>query len=187
MPSEQINFTFILTAYGITDYIPVDILVNNNVVHSENISVNGRKTISTTISLEQGPANVSIAVTENQHGSVRVENIKVAWVNDSTSVNSSWTMQNDNEIWCYNDPDTVNAFNRIVNGTGAKVIALDYVTDETVPSYIRNYAFAEDEAGNRIELKTLKGQYVFNKKGRLTLPMTSPISYWLMERLFVAI
>jgi hypothetical protein len=187
MLTEQIEFTFILTAYGIADYMPIDIAVNGNIIHSERIVANGRKLVTVSASLSQGPAAISLSVTEKRPGAVRIENVKLAWIADASNLNSTWISLNDNEIWNYNDPGAAAAFDRIVNGAHAKAITLDYATDESVPSYLRNYAFITDTEGNVTQVSTLKGPYVFAGPGTFTLPMTSPTAYWLMERLFVAI
>lgn len=187
MLTEKIDFTFIITTYGIVDYIPIDILINDTVVHSEKLTNNGRRLITVSTTLTQGPAHISLAVTENKKGALRIENVKVAWIADNSGMNSAWIVRADNEVWNYNDPGAEAAFDRILNGPHTKVITLDYATDETVPSYLRNYAYIVDNDGSQIQLRTLKGPYVFTESGKFVIPMTSPVSYWLMERLFVAL
>lgn len=187
MPTEQIDFTFILTTYGIVDYIPVSVLLNGTVIHSEQLTSNGRQLVTVRTTLQQGPTHIAISVTENKPGAARLENVKVAWIADNSGLNSAWINRADNEVWNYNDAETEAAFERIVNGPNTKVISLDYNTDDTVPSYLRNYAIVVNKNGQRVQSRSRKGQHVFNEPGSFIIPMTSPISYWLMERLFVAI
>jgi hypothetical protein len=187
MQTEQIDFTFILTTYGVVDYIPVAVLVNGEVLHSEHLTSNGRQLVTVRATLNQGPAHIAISVTENKPGAARLENVKVAWIADNSGLNSAWINRANNEIWNYDDAETEAAFERMANGPNTKVITLDYNTDDTVPSYLRNYAIVVDQAGQRVLSRSRKGQHVFNEAGSFIIPMTSPISYWLMERLFKSI
>lgn len=191
MQAEQIDFTFLLFVSGVVDAMPFTVTVNDTVIESGELARNGRHSITAHASLIQGPANVSFNIVEKRKGSVRLENIKLAWINDNSGVNSAWINSEDtpNTVWCYDDAESVAQFEKIANGSHTRVISLDYVTDESATSYLRNYGVSVDSEGNVTQMKDANNgaPHIFIGTGSFILPMTSPVSYWLMERLFVAI
>lgn len=190
MQAEQIDFTFMLTAIGVVQPIKVNVTVNDIVVASGEISKSGGQQFVARTTLEPGTVKLAFNVPDEFKGLLRIDNVRVVWIADNSSLNSSWVSREevDNEIWNYNDPAADAEFEKIVNGPATKFIAMDYMTDGTTPSFLRNYAYVQTK-DTIVKIKDMenKNPYTFTCPGSFVIPITSPVAYWLMERLFVAL
>lgn len=175
---------------GITEPVPVEVRVNDVAVKQGRITTNGGQQFVAETCLEQGPAKIAFVIPNAFKGHIRIDNVRVVWIEDNSSLAPAWVAKDNapNEIWNYNDPESDRMYEQIANGPASKFIALDYLTDGTTPSYLKNYAYVETN-GKTIKLRDIenKGPYAFVGPGSFVIPMASPVAYWLMERLFVAL
>lgn len=187
MLSEQVNFTYILHASFVSEPIAITASINEVQVATATITKNGKFEFLVECNLEQGAANLSLQVAQTGNSSVTVGAIRLTWVNENSSTDASWTGREPGpyEIWNYNDPDTELILSADNANPKHKTIMLDYETDGR-KSFLRNYAIVKTN-DQHFNLRDKSGPYTFKTTGKFTIPMTSPVSYWLMERLFVAI
>jgi hypothetical protein len=187
MLSEQVNFTYILHASFVNEPIAVTASINEVPIATANITKNGKFEFLVNCDLEQGPANLSLHVAQTKNSTVTVSAVRLTWVNENSSTDAAWTGREPgpNEIWNYNDPDTEQVLSADNANPKHKTIILDYETDGR-KSFLRNYGIVKTN-NQEFNLRELLGPYTFKTAGKFSIPMTSPVSYWLMERLFVAI
>jgi hypothetical protein len=107
------------------------------------------------------------------------------WLQENSNINPNWTSREagPNEIWNYGVPAT--AWTAQTNALYHGTIMLDYEQDNR-RSFLRSYATVST-GGQTFNLRDKAGAYEFYAAGSFTLPLTSPVSYWLMKRLFVEI
>ena len=186
MQSEKINFTYILFASGLTNPVVVSALVNDLQIASATIVKNGRFEFVVESQFESGPANLSLKVHDTSNALISVTAIKMQWLQENSNINPNWTNREagPNEIWDYNMPES-DLWTAGKNASFHGTIMLEYETDRR-KSFLRSYAKVAI-GDQQFDLRNKTGQYTFREAGTFTLPMTSPVSYWLMERLFVEI
>lgn len=187
MQYEQINFTYILTASAVTVPISVIATVNETPVSSFKIVRNGRFEFVVETNLKSGLANLVLHVGNTDCATVTVNAIKMQWVKENSNINPAWTSREagPGEIWNYNMPASAAAWSAETNVAHHGTIVLDYETDNR-KSFLRNYATVCTN-NQQFDLKDKTGPYTFKTAGTFALQMTSPLSYWLMQRLFVVI
>jgi hypothetical protein len=187
MLSEQVDFTYILHAAFVSDPVTVTARINDVPVASATITKNGKFEFVVESDLSQGAAALALHIAQTGNSTVTVSAVRLTWVNENSSTDASWTGREPgpNEIWNYNDPSTEVVLAAEAANPKHKTILLDYETDGR-KSFLRNYAIVN--VNNReFNLRDQTGPYTFKTAGEFFIPMTSPVSYWLMERLFVAV
>jgi hypothetical protein len=185
MQSEKINFTYILHAVQVTTPVTVSASVNGVHVASNKIEKSGKFELVVETFLEQGPAELSLKVHDIGKAAISVTSIKMQWLQENSNINPNWTGREGgpNEIWNYGVPAT--AWTAQTNALHHGTIMLDYEQDNR-RSFLRSYAKVT-VGDQHFDLRNKTGPYTFKEPGTFTLPMTSPVSYWLMKRLFVEI
>jgi hypothetical protein len=184
---EQINFVYILHAALVSEPITVTAHINDVQVASATIAKNGKFEFVVESNLSQGAANLTLHIAQTGNSTVTVSAVRLTWVNENSSTDASWTGREPgpNEIWNYSDPDTELVLTAEAANPKHKTIMLDYETDGR-KSFLRNYAIVHIN-NQEFDLRDKSGPYTFKTVGKFSIPMTSPVSYWLMERLFVAV
>lgn len=185
MQSEQINFTYILGVSALTTPVAVTASVNGVQIVAGNITKNGSFELLVETNLVPGVVDLVLDVGDTNTAIVTVNTIKMQWVKENSNINPAWTNREagPGEVWNYGMPDS--AWSAGINASHHGTIMLDYVT-EGRGSYLRNYAIVST-IGEQFNLKDKIGPFSFKESGQFCLKMSSPLSYWLMERLFVAI
>jgi hypothetical protein len=187
MQSEKITFEYFLFITNASEPPVVSVSLNDVVIAEQRIPRMGRFKLDVTTEIVPGPAKLALNIIDAKGGSIRVENISLKW--EDEELNSSWiNKDHDDEHthWSYKDPTAETMYNEAASN-GARSITLDYET-ETVPSFLRNYATViVDGKASSIRSAYMQGPHVFKGPGSFILDMTSPVPYWLLERLFVAI
>jgi hypothetical protein len=186
MRSEKISFTYILFATGVTSPVAISAWINGLQVACTEIQKGGRFEFVVECELEPGPAELSLKVHDTSKAAVSVTSIKMQWLQENSNINPNWTNREagPNEIWNYNMPES-NPWTAERNASFHGTIMLEYETDRR-KSFLRSYAKVA-VGDQHFDLRNKTGQYTFKEPGTFTLPMTSPVSYWLMKRLFVEI
>ena len=185
MQSEQINFTYILGVSALTTPVTVTASVNGAQVAVGNITKNGRFEFLVRTDLATGIADLILDVGDTNKAIITVNAIKMQWVKENSNINPVWTNREagPGEIWNYGMPESV--WSAEINASYHGTVILDYEV-EGRKSYLRNYATVL--TGNKqFNLKDKPGPFSFKDSGQFCLKMSSPLSYWLMERLFVAV
>ncbi len=187
MQSEKITFEYFLFITNASEPPVVSVSLNDVVIAEQRIPRIGRFKLDVTTEIVPGPAKLALNIIETKGGSIRVENISLKW--EDEELNSSWINkdhEDENTHWSYKDRAAEAMYNEAA-ADGARSITLDYET-EMVPSFLRNYAAVEvDGKVSSLRGAYMQGPYVFRSPGSFILDMTSPVPYWLLERLFVAI
>jgi hypothetical protein len=182
---ETIRFTYLLYAANLKVPVSVTAMVNGIVVATAIITANGKFEFPVETELASGDANISLSIGELSGCTITVTNVKLTWVKDNSSLDPHWLSKpGPNEVWHYNAPELEKVIGASRSQLKFSTILLEYETDER-RSYLRNTALVETD-GKKFNLQNAKGFYTFKSSGSFTLPMTSPVSYWLLEHLFVA-
>lgn len=185
MLSETIRFTYLLHASNLTAPVPVGATLNGAVVASAIIATNGKFEFPVEMELGQGDANVTLSLGELSGSIITVTSVKLTWIRDNSSLDPHWLSKpGANEVWNYNAPNLEKVISESRGQLKFSTILLEYETDER-KSFLRNNAVVES-GGKQFNLKNAKGFYAFKAPGSFTLPMTSPVSYWLLEHMFVS-
>lgn len=187
MQFEKINFTYILHAALVTKPITVTASVNGVQVAIADIIKNGRFEFVVETVLEPGPVELSLIVGDTNRAAITVNSIKMQWLQENSNFNPNWTDREaaPNEIWNYGAPASATVWSAQINASYHGTIMLDYEQDGR-RSFLRSYATVST-GDQTFNLRDKSGPQWFNAPGTFTLPMTSPVSYWLMKRLFVEI
>ena len=187
MQSEQINFTYILNTAAVNEPIAITATVNGNTVATDTITKNGRFEFLVPTDLPFGNVNLDLHIGKTNNAIVTVALVKMQWLKENSNINPSWTGREPGpgEIWHYGAPPGTYSWSAEINAAHHGTIMLEYETDGR-KSFLRNYAEVSIN-DQRFNLRGESGPYTFRQAGKFTIPMTSPVSYWLMERLFVAI
>lgn len=187
MQSEKITFEYFLFINNASEPPEVSVTLNDAVIATSRIPRIGRFKLDVTTEIVPGPAKLSLNIVDAKGGAIRVENISLKW--EEEELNSGWINrdhEDENTHWSYKDRAADIMFAETASD-GARSLTLDYETD-SVPSFLRNYATVEvDGKVSSLRGAYMQGPYVFKAPGSFILDMTSPVPYWLLERLFVAI
>jgi hypothetical protein len=187
MPSEILKFTYILNVSNLTVPITIGATLNNSVVGSAVISNNGKFEFAAETELKAGTCELSLLVGETNRATVTVNSIKMQWLQENSNINPIWTGREPgpNEVWNYGAPASAPVWSAQINASYHGTIMLEYEQDNR-RSFLRSYATVST-GGKTFNLRDQIGAYAFCTPGSFTLSMTSPVSYWLMKRLFVEI
>lgn len=182
---ETIRFTYLLHASNLTVPVPASVTLNGEVVGSAIIANNGKFEFPVEVKIGQGDANVTLSLGELSSSIITVTSIKLTWIQDNSSLDPHWLSKpGPNEVWNYNAPNLEKAISESRSQLKFSTILLEYETDER-KSFLRNNALVES-GGKQFNLQNAKGFYAFKAPGSFTLPMASPVSYWLLEHMFVS-
>ena len=180
------NLTFTYSLFVTTGSGTANIKLNNDTILSQQLVRFGRQTVSAPISIPLGSEfNIELELVDVT--SVRLENVMLTWSADVTYYDPYWMDRDDspNIIWHYKDDAAGEIYKKSHSSPGVRTIPLDYETDGK-PSFLRNYATVKSNGEIR-DIKNDSGAHTFKGTGSFILPGRAPISYWLLERLFVAI
>lgn len=187
MQSEKVTFEYFLFITNASDNPEVSVSLNDVVVATSRTPRAGRFKFDVTIDINAGPAKVALHINSLKGGAIRVENISLKW--EDEELNSGWINrdhEDENTHWSYKDRAADLMFAETASD-GARTLTLDYETD-SVPSFLRSYATVEVNGKvSTLRGAYMQGPYIFKEPGRFILDMTSPLPYWLLERLFVAL
>ena len=186
MLSETIRFTYLLHAANLTTPVPVGATLNGTVIDTAVVAANGKFEFAVDMELRDGDANIALTIGELSGSIITVTSVKLTWVRDNSSLDPHWLSKpGPNEVWNYNAPHLEKVISESRGQLKFSTILLEYESDER-KSFLRNNAIVETE-GKQFNLQNTRGFYAFKTPGSFTLPMTSPVSYWLLEHLFVAV
>jgi hypothetical protein len=186
MLSESIRFTYLLHAANLNVPVPIGATLNGTVVDTAVIAVNGKFEFAVDMELSDGDANIALTIGELSGSTITVTSVKLTWVKDNSSLDPHWLSKpGPNEVWHYNAPELEKVIGASRSRLKFSTILLEYETDER-KSFLRNNALVES-GGEQFSLQNAKGFYAFKAPGSFTLPMTSPVSYWLLQHLFVSV
>jgi hypothetical protein len=186
MQSETIKFVYILHASNVNVPVQVEATLNGTVIDTAIITSNGKFEFVVQMELKSRDAKITLSLGQLSGSSITVNSIKLTWTKDNSSLDPLWfTKPAEHEIWNYNEPGIDKIIAEAKADPKANTILLDYTTDGR-RSFLTNYAVVETN-GDQFNLQNKPWPYTFKAPGSFTLPMSSPVSYWLMERLFVVI
>ena len=184
MQFETLTFTYSL--FVTTGSGTANIKLNNDTVISQQLEKSGRQTVSASISIPLG-SEFDIELELVDVTSVRLENVMLTWPADVIYYDPYWMDKDSspNIIWHYNDNAAEEIYKNSQSKPGVRTIPLDYETDNK-PGFLRNYGKIKNNKETR-GIKTDSGAHTFKGTGSFILTCRAPISYWLLERLFVAL
>lgn len=181
MQAENIIFTFKLGLINIHTPIPVQILLNDTVLHELKLGPTSNS-INFVAGLENNQNySLSFRVLEiNRPSRINLSNVNISWQDNNRFLNTGWRAQSPNEVWNYTDPTATDEYNRIVNR--AKNVNLDYFIGNK-PGYLKKFGRFESKAGSVFTFNKLEKPFTIVEPGAFKIDFTSPINYWLYRHL----
>ena len=181
MQSEKIEFTFKLGLINIYSPIPIKIMLNDQLINELNLGPNSNSINFIADMIDGEKYTLAFKVEEISRPSrIIINNLNVCWLDNNRTLNPAWRAPSSNEIWDYADSTATKRHQHIVRKV--QNIDLDYFVAGN-PGYLKRFAYFENADGNVTAFNNLERPFAITEPGSFKFDFTTPISYWLLQRL----